>query len=1706
MAWTRLCVALLMLWLAPMSGRADELSIPGLGNDASAYVNQMTKRFPAGGTTAGRAAADQQAAAAIAAGKWNDAVTALESRIGMGANNEAVYRDLATAQLRRTPPDPVRAAQAAWLAWSRFDQDSVPDLLLLADALHLQNRPVAEIAALQKASELAPDDKSITERLAAVSRAAGMLVAKVTTEPQSDPPRACFAFTVPPTRAPDFEPADWVRLDPAVPNAAVTHEGDLICVSGLPSGRTTAVILRAGLPGTQGLAMKAEARNPISMPNREPNIGFDTRLFVLPRGQLPAITMSTVNLSTVALRVVRLTERNVAVLLRQSKLGQPIEYYQMDNLADEVASEVWKGKADIDGYALNKTVRTKLPLPDALNQAGPGLYALIVATGDGNPRSNAQAVQLVLRTDLAPTVWRGTDGLTVQMRDYGTAQPRPNVKLHLLSRGNDILGETVTDANGVARFAAPLLHGQGPSEPASLQAFAAIDGGEDFAALDLNAAAFDLSDRGVDGMPHPGAFDAYLWPDRGIYRPGETVHLMALVRDAAGNPADLPAQITVRRPNGQAFVQAVPPRSGDASINLPVRLSASAPAGVWTVELRADPMGAPIGTASFRVDAFVPERLAVEAGPAPKTLVVGQKVDVPVSARFLYGAPGGGLSGHATMHLVIDPAPFPALAGAHIGIEGEPFAPDQVGIDLPETDAQGHTTLPISLASAPDTTQALKAEFDIGINDVAGRSSHTSLTLPIRPSTALVGIKPLFKDNAVDADTEAKFEIVAVDPMGSRIAMPAKLRIVRERADWRVVMRGALARYETVYRDEPLETRTVTIPADAPFAVSKKLPFGRYRLEISQTGGLAVSTIRFSSGWTSSDNPDVPDRVDVSTDRKVVPVGTTARVHIVAPFAGRATVLVLSDRVHSLRNIELPATGTDIDVPVEAGWGPGAYVTVHAFRAGTRPDRPGRAIGLTWVGVDPAARTLPLTIEAPPEIGPRAARQVVLHAPPGAWVSLATVDEGVLRLTRYVSPDAAPHFLGRRALGLDIRDDWGRLIPPAEGQATALRQGGDDGGLGLPDIPQRTVSLFSPPQQVGPDGRAVITLDMPDFAGSVRLMAMGWQGAKIGAASQDMLVRDPLIAEALLPRFLAPGDEARLGVLLQNIALPQGENAVTVTVEGPLAITGPQRLTASLAPGARAVPATVLKATGAGRGIIHLAITGPGGYALTRDSAITVHPSRAAQTLISAGDIAPGAEVKLTPPIDRFLFGTWTASATFGATVRYDAAAMQKALDDYELSCLEQATSRGLALAMQPADPSRAAPLQQAVSLVLDRQRFDGGFGLWSGNDAAELWLSSYALDFLLRAKAAGAVVPEVALKEGLKFLANGADRDSTEPADLVTQAYRLYVLATAGQGRPGAARVLMSSLEKIPTPLARAQLGAALALAHDQPRAEAAFGAALLAPERRWWGVDYGSAVRDQLATAVLLRESGLLPQRLADLVNRLPGADFTPDGLNTQEQAWAAAAAATLSGRATPAQVQVNGQTLAASRAGGVVMNLSGPATLSVRNMGAVPLWQSVRVTGVPLQAPPAGRQGMRVTRQFTNLDGTPLDLDHLRQNTVFVLQLEGRVEDGQSHHALLQQGLPAGWEIAGRIRPPEEGKSVPGMAWLSDLSATESQPASDDRFAAIVAADSDHAVWRVAVRVRAVTPGSFVLPGASFGDMYRPTVFARQAEARVTVLPAQ
>ncbi len=1820
--------------------RADEVDLPGLDTESAAFAATLAKPFPAGGTRESRSQAEARAATAAARNDWSAAALALEARLGQSDPTPALWLLLSEAELRRATPDPRRSVDAAWQSYQAADEaeDKASAMAAAAQALLAQGRPAQAGQALAQAVALAPANAGYKQRLAAANRAAGLLVVRVRTEPDADPPRACIVFNLPLSRRNDFHPEDWVHLDPPMPDAAITREGDGLCISGLPLAATTRAILHQGLPadsppaeaptgdGNAGgaakdasalkdgavgtakgsgagaakdgsatkdtasakdggaarvgatskdgsapkdsaapkdppaardaaagaapagaLAMKAETVVALAMGSRSPLLAFDSRMFLLPRGQAPRIVLTSSNVSAVKLAVVLFTERTLLPWTLENPLGKPMESYLAGQLGSDQARVVWSGKATLPGFVANARLHTVLPLPaDAMR--APGLYAVTVQPDDGQATGVAEAVQPVLQTDLAPTIWRGADGLAVQVRGYSDAAPRPGVALRLMAHDNDILAEARTDADGMAHFAAPLLHGAGAMAPAAIQATLAGPPGtqDDFVSLDLGAAAFDLSDRGVTGASQPGPIDAFVWSDRGIYRPGETVQLMALLRDAGGLPVDRPAHLRIRRPNSTVFSDTVVQPGGGGSLHLAATLSNGAPAGAWTAQVFADPDGEPLGEVSFKVDAFVPDRMAVQLATLPAQLVPGGTQPVSVNARFLYGAPAAHLTGNAEIRLEVAPAPD-ALAGYQVGLTDEAFAPQATTLTLPPTDDAGNTTLPLRLAAAPDTTHPIQAALDVSVDDPSGHAAHATATLPVRPAGTLIGIRPAF-DGSVDAGAEAAFDIASLDPDGRRGAMPVRLRLVRERPDWRLVASGSLASYETVWRDEPLETHDLTIPADGTLHFARTLEFGRYRLEVTQPHGLAASSLRFRSGWASSDSPDVPDRADVSADRKAYPPGAAARIHVAAPFAGPATLLVMTDRVLSARNVEVPAGGADFDVPVDAAWGPGAYVAVHVFRGGTTTTstrsttattgasrRPDRAIGLAWLGIDPAARRLDVAFEAPDVAPPRATAHVRLHTAPGAWVSIAAVDEGILRLTGYATPDAGPHYLGRRSLGVDIRDDWGRLIAPAEGTAAALRQGGDEAASGHPNIPQRIVSLFLPPAQADASGTLDVALPFPDFNGQVRLMAMAWDANRLGSTAADLFVRDPLVAEPLLPRYLAPGDLAQMAVLLQNVSLPEGPATVRVTTDGPLALqadatpttsgatsaatpatpatpaatqaapaatTPSATLAATLAPGAQATPTLMLRATGSGLAHVTLDVSGPGGFHAQHVAALDIHPVRGLDSVVSAGELPPGATATLAPQTAAFVDGTWTASATFGAPVRYDAGALVRALDAYPLLCLEQAASKGLPLVLLPdgavAGPDRALRLQHAVDTVLDRQRYDGAFGLWAASDDAEPWLSAYATEFLLRARKAGASVGDAAIANALTAQLDPIGNPGSDAEGQALQAYRLYIAGLAGQPRAGAGRILFESLDTLPTPLARAQLGMALALGNDRPRAEQAFAAALASPGRKPWDYDYGDATRDAAAVALLLKESGLLPDRLAALVARLPGADTRPAGLDTQQEAWLAAVAGALGRDGTVTRITLDGHALPPSPV--IAASLTVPVT--ARNTGDRPVWQSLSASGVPAQAPPAGHAGMRISRRFFNADGSVLDLSHLRQNMVFVLLLEGTADDGQPHRAQLLQGLPAGWEIAGRLAAGE----VAGMPWLGTLSDTLAMPAADDRFQAVMDLSADQPGFRIAVRLRAVTPGRFEMPGAELSDMYRPAVFARQGDNTIDVQPPQ
>src|SRR6202043_3328992 len=437
--------------------------------------------------------------------------------------------------------------------------------------------------------------------------------------------------------------------------------------------------------------------------DRKSQMGFSGTGYVLPKQGTPGLPLTTINLNKVKLRLLRVNERNLVPSIDAERLTMSFSSYEVDEIINRTGSLVWEGEMAIAGER-NRPVTTAIPLKDMLREKGHGIYLAVAERTDLMQDQYAEpATNWVLVSDLGLAAYKGTDGLAVDVRSLADGRPVTGIAVRLYARNNGELAAATSDAGGLAKFPGGLLRGRGGDEPFVVTAHGPDN---DFNFLEIGRPAFDLSDRGVSGRPQPGPVDAFLYSDRGIYRPGETVELVALVRDdRADAMSGLPLGLRLLRPDGIEVEkwQLTGDRLG--AYRQSFALPRDARIGAWRVELRLDPKAPPIGTAEFRVEDFVPPQLKVELAAADAPIRPGEAFPVEVDARYYYGAPGAGLAIEAEAVISLDEKPFPTHPGFQFGLVGEEFTGDRRDIEAPSTDENGKARLSVTLNDLPDLTR-----------------------------------------------------------------------------------------------------------------------------------------------------------------------------------------------------------------------------------------------------------------------------------------------------------------------------------------------------------------------------------------------------------------------------------------------------------------------------------------------------------------------------------------------------------------------------------------------------------------------------------------------------------------------------------------------------------------------------------------------------------------------------------------------------------------------------------------------------------------------------------------------------------------------------------------------------------------------------------------------------------------------------------------
>jgi alpha-2-macroglobulin len=1756
---------------------AQVFSHKGVAADAERYEAYVKDGWKAGG---------RKAPELISAG---DKTLATDPRAASRTFAQAVVADdknaqswlgLARALLAIKPNEdqgsekydlPVNASAAAYRAYERAGDPAMKAkaLAVLGEAMQRRAYWRPAIDALKTSLAMVED---ATTRVAYEKLRAehGFRMTDYKTDSEAATPRVCVQFSEVLSRVQsDF--AKFVSLDGKDPQS-VAVESQQLCVDGLTHGQRYEIQVRAGLPSDVGDNLEKPVTVAVYVPDRKPFVRFSGKAYVLPSRGQQGIPVVSVNTERVELEVFRIGDRSLAGALVSGDFDRQLSGYDIDTIKSRTGERVYQGEMDV-ASKLNDDVTTAFPVSDAIGQLKPGAYAMIARpAGKTGDDYSGVATQWFIVSDLGLTGFTGKDGIHAFVRSLSGTEVVAGANVKLIAKNNEILATGKTDAKGYVKFDAGQTKGEGGLQPAVL---AADNGGTDYAFLDLTSNAFDLSDRGVQGREQPGPIDAYVYTERGVYRPGEEVNVTTLVRDNQGTAQSLPVTLIVSRPDGVEHGRYTLQDQGLGGRSLHLPLNKSAQPGTWRAKLHADPKSDPITQVTFLVEDYVPERLDLTLDPGADALSPDAPKSVKINGRYLYGPPAAGLAVEGEIIVKESQRPLEGYAGYKFGLSSEQITAVRETLDgLPKSGEDGSALVPVKLPAVTKTARPLEANVILRLREDGGRTIERTVTVPVDLKTPRIGIKPVFGDNLQEGEA-ARFEVVMLDAANKPVAKQGlRWDLVRLETSWQWYNRDNSWNYEAQTIKRKVANGTLDTLATGAALLEQPTTYGRYRLEVAslEADGPATS-VEFNAGWyAGNETAETPEALDVALDKKSYKPGDVAKLRIASKTGGKALVSVLGGGLLSSQEIDVPKGGGDVDITVGSDWGPGAYATALLYRPMDEAQKrmPSRALGVAWVGVDQSDRTLKVSVPAEAKVKSGSKLTVPvkiegLAAGEEARITVAAVDVGILNLTKYQAPAPEGHFYAQRKLGIDVRDFYGRLIDGMRAERGKLRQGGDgmalDSSSGTPPV-EDTVAFYSGIVTVGADGTSEVSFDMPDFNGTVRLMAVAWSKSKLGHGTQDVIVRDQLALTASAPRFITLGDEATLDLSIHNVEAPAGAYRLSVAQQ-PLDLAKGEAVAIvdrplSLKAGERLGERFAVKPTDVGLVTYDVRVTGDNNLAVSRRLSFNVMPpagdiKRTTVTTVAAN----GGKLTLSPDLMAGMIASRTkVNVSVGPAARLDVAGLLTSLDRYPYGCAEQTVSRAMPLVVANSvaaevgltqDAALKERIEKAIEHVFELQDSSGAFSVWGGGEG-DIWLTSYVTDFLTRAKDAGHTVRPIPFNQALDRLANYINNAQDFESGGEARAYALYVLARNARAPVGELRYYADTrLERFGTPLAKAQLGAALSMVGDKERAERSFQAALAmfdatdAKAKVLARDDYGSTLRDGAALVALASETGLSKSEAPRLVNVIAKAYQNRTYTSTQEQAWMLLAAKALQDQTKSTKLSIGGNPVT----GSIMRSLTAEDLakgLVISNDGDSGVDAVISVIGSSLTAEPPIAKGFKIERQYYTLDGKQVDLQSasggsasLNQNDrlVAVVKIES---DEAAGRVLLVDHLPAGLEIEN----PKlvDGGDVKTLPWLKSAIAAEHSEFRDDRFvaafdlrpktkepanegegegenpdapglpengAATAAPPASNAAASASVAyiVRAVTPGKFIHPAATIEDMYRPERYARTAAGTLTVV---
>ncbi len=1546
--------------------------------------------------------------------------------------------------------------------------------------------------------------------------------------PKSEYPRSSVGIGFSSAVSPEIA-ADYISVKPRVDFRVKRVQNKLVLTGDFVPGNKYQLTIAKGLPAVDDAVLREDYSKEIQFSDLKPVVEFESPGMFLDSKGTQAVKLNSINIDSVDITIDRVYLNNLFFLFQS--YGYSVwrdEYYQGTvgdyfggRIADEADFKIDK--------KLNQKVSTILDLKKYIPDE-PGLYQVGVV-----PRGEYQGVQKwVLITDIGIVAKKGKDEFLVWTSSFSTLDPVRGAEVRLISDQNQLMAKGVTDGRGV--FTADGLAEQFQKQRPYM---VTVEKGGDFSFLLLENMEIDTSGLDVGGaVPSTGGYTAYVYGERDIYRPGETVEGVAIVRDSNLNtPAPMPVILRQKDARGRIVktIKETIDEEGMVSFTLPI--PGFAPTGNNTLEVLAG--DEPIGQYLFQVEEFIPDRIRVRIETGEDNISLGKELDYEVRSAYLFGPPASGMSVETGIDLVERPFLPEGYKGFVFTNPERKFDSKEIFRSDGTLDENGVKSFTLKLPEGLRPPSSLQAQISARVQEPGGRGVTAVRRVNVDPYPYYLGLKRQTPDQYAEPGKEVGFEYVALSQKGENAeeVKAGELKAELYKNVWNTVLRRTSSgnyKYES-RRDSVLINSMLIDSGDSRGSFTFTPPeFGSYRVVLTDPKGGASTQVQFyASGWGFSPwAVENPARIELDLEKKEYMPGETARVQVRAPFSGKLLITVEREDVYYTEIHDLDGNTATVSVPVSEKYRPNAYITATVVR-GVRqlePGSAGRAFGAVPVNVDRSSNKAEVEITAPGEIRPLTPLEIGVKTVPGSAVTVAVVDEGILQLIDQKTADPFKFFYRKLALEVSAYDTFSLLLPdvslglsPPGGGFAAKREMQFLSTQGIRRV--KPVAFWSGVRKADGEGNVTVKFDMPQFQGAVRIMAAAVNGEEFGSSEKFTRVKSPIVLLPTIPRFFSLNESVVIPVSVRNDTKRDGVITVNMAIDGPAAVTELKSgADGQEAPAGAKEAAMEVQIPDGGEktvyfeigttgvtGAVAINITASGnGESASSDTDVPVLPDLPLRRGERIGRLSAADTELAVEDIDSYLLVTLKRELYISRIPLIQFSGKLEYLLQYPYGCLEQITSRVFPLIylsdiarevdpglFEKSDP--AAMVQEGIRQIGNMQISGGGFSLWPGGASAEPWASIYAAHFLVEARKAGFFIQDSLYSGAIRYVSEVAKaKPEYSTGELERAVYALYVLSRDGKPDTSTMDFIRERHADELTVESRALLGGAYAASGDASALEELLrGLDDVEDVERQTGGNFNSTIRNRAILLLAILDVNPDDPRVPALVERLTRDAELNSWWTTQESSFALLAIGQFVKRQQDSPPYTGAVYVGDKR----VAEFGSDKTLSLTDIeGDEPLkivmgeefqdgsaFYSLLTSGIPTRKgfKPVS-EGLNVKREFLTRSGAPVDPENIEQGDLIVVRTKIQSAAGRLQNVAIENLLPSGFEVENpRLKTTETLKWATGNRIKPGYLDIR-----DDRI--LIFTDLPDAKWyNYYALLRVVNPGMFTVPPVQAEAMYSPNI---------------